>query len=49
MKYATARPYADPEKAARRIFEIADATRLERRIKKDRENNLSQVLCLSHR
>jgi hypothetical protein len=25
MKYATARPYADPEKAARRIFEIANA------------------------
>ncbi|KRR06825.1 hypothetical protein [Bradyrhizobium valentinum] len=23
MKYATARPYADPEKAARRIVEIA--------------------------
>ena len=25
MKYATARPYADPEKAARRILEIANA------------------------
>ena len=25
MKYATARPYADPEKAARRIREIANA------------------------
>jgi hypothetical protein len=25
MKYATARPYADPEKAARRIIEIAHA------------------------
>ena len=24
MKYATDRPYADPEKAARRIFEIAN-------------------------
>jgi len=24
MKYATARPYADPEKAARRILEIAN-------------------------
>ena len=25
MKYADARPYADPEKAARRILEIANA------------------------
>jgi hypothetical protein len=25
MKYATARPYADPEKAERRILEIANA------------------------
>jgi hypothetical protein len=25
MKYATTRPYADPEKAARRILEIANA------------------------
>jgi hypothetical protein len=25
MKYATARPYSDPEKAARRILEIANA------------------------
>jgi hypothetical protein len=25
MKYASARPYADPEKAARRIHEIANA------------------------
>jgi hypothetical protein len=25
MKYATDRPYADPEKAARRILEIANA------------------------
>jgi hypothetical protein len=25
MKYARARPYADPEKAARRIHEIANA------------------------
>jgi hypothetical protein len=25
MKYATSRPYADPEKAARRILEIANA------------------------
>jgi hypothetical protein len=25
MKYATARPYADPEKPARRILEIANA------------------------
>jgi hypothetical protein len=25
MKYATARPYADPENAARRILEIANA------------------------
>jgi hypothetical protein len=25
MKYATARPYADSEKAARRILEIANA------------------------
>src|SRR3981189_949716 len=25
MKFATARPYADPEKAARRILEIANA------------------------
>ena len=25
MKYASARPYADPEKAARRILEIANA------------------------
>jgi hypothetical protein len=25
MKYATARPYANPEKAARRILEIANA------------------------
>jgi hypothetical protein len=25
MKYATVRPYADPEKAARRILEIANA------------------------
>jgi hypothetical protein len=25
MKYATARPFADPEKAARRILEIANA------------------------
>jgi hypothetical protein len=25
MKYAAARPYADPEKAARRILEIANA------------------------
>ena len=25
MKYATTRPYADPEKAARRIVEIANA------------------------
>jgi hypothetical protein len=25
MKYATPRPYADPEKAARRILEIANA------------------------
>ena len=25
MKYATARPYADPEKAARRIVEVANA------------------------
>jgi hypothetical protein len=25
MKYATARPYADPEKAARWILEIANA------------------------
>ena len=24
MKYATARPYADPQKAARRILEIAN-------------------------
>jgi hypothetical protein len=25
MKYATARPFADPEKAARRIIDIANA------------------------
>ena len=25
MKYATVRPYAEPEKAARRILEIANA------------------------
>jgi hypothetical protein len=27
MKFATARPYADPEKAARRILEIANRGR----------------------
>ena len=27
MKYATERPYADPEKAARRILEIANAVK----------------------
>ena len=26
MKYATDRPYADPEKAARKILEIANST-----------------------
>ena len=28
MKFATARPYADPEKAARRILEIANGAEL---------------------
>jgi len=31
MKYGTARPYADPEKAARRIIEIAIQGRIHSR------------------